>query len=152
MLLTVKYLSQKISFITIRSNQSNMTANQNFAPLTTKTELISFIGSMKMYSEYLDKLLIKMKPLYDLLHGKNNFHWDNELETLFHQVKLSIAKVVVLTLPNTNHPFFITVEFSLIGRGVSFSKGKTKENWIIFQTFLEFLQLMDKNSVLHIVN
>ena len=55
-----------------------------------------------------------MKPLfalYDLIHNVK-FHWNNGLETLFEQIKSSIIKYVTLTLLATNHPFFITVDFS----------------------------------------
>ena len=58
-----------------------------------------------------------MKPLYDLLYKNFKFHWNTDLETLFQQIKTFITEDVTLTLPNTNHPLFITVDSSLIGIG-----------------------------------
>ena len=58
-----------------------------------------------------------MNPPYNIQHDDNNFHWNNDLETLFQQIKISITKDFTLTLPNSNHPFFITVESCLIRIG-----------------------------------
>ena len=88
MLLTVKYLGHGIGFI-----------SKNFL------------------SCFSDKLYVNMKPLYITLHDNKNFHWNNEVETLFQQIKTPITKDVTLTLPNTNHSYFITVNFSLTDVG-----------------------------------
>ena len=72
---------------------------------------------MNIYSEIIEKLHVNLKPLYDLLRDCFNFHRNNELETSFQQTKTSITKDVTLTLPNTNHPFFIFVDSSSIGTG-----------------------------------
>ena len=58
-----------------------------------------------------------MKPLYDLLIHNIKFKWNKKLETLFKQVQTSITEDVTLTLPNTNYPFFFTVDSYLIGMG-----------------------------------
>ena len=87
-----------------------------------------------------------MKPPYDLLLEFIEFHWKNELETMFQQITTSITEGVTLALLNTKHPFFITVYFSLFGIG------SVKENVIINPQLLKFLILMNKNSVPAIVN
>ena len=58
-----------------------------------------------------------MKVLYDLLEQNIKFHQKNLLKTLIQQIKKTITNDVTLTLPNTNHPFYITVDSSLTGIG-----------------------------------
>ena len=62
-----------------------------------------------------------MKPQYDFFLDSIKFHWNNELEALFQQIKTSVTKDVILTSPDTKHPFSIFVDTSLNGIGcVSF--------------------------------
>ena len=59
-----------------------------------------------------------MNILCDFLHNNFYFHWNEELETLFQQIKASITKDFTLTLPKTNHAFFfITVDYSFVAIG-----------------------------------
>ena len=83
---------------------------------------------MNFYSKFIDRLHVIVKPLYGLLHDNNKFHWNNELETLFQQIKTKITKDVTLTLHNTIHPKLTTKDSPVIAIGcVSFQtidKGK----------------------------
>ena len=72
-----------------------------------------FNGSINIDSEFIHKLRVNFRHLYDLLHDNCKFHWDIELDTLPQQKKSSIKKTYTLTLPNKNHAFFITLNFSL---------------------------------------
>ena len=70
---------------------------------------------MNFFSEIFDEIQVNMKSLFDLLNDKIGFHWKIELKTIFEQNKTSITKDVVLTLPNTNHPFVISLDSPLNG-------------------------------------
>ena len=76
-----------------------------------------FIGSMNFYSKFINKLHISLKPFYTLLHDYSSFEWTSDLDNLFNQIKLSISKDAELAIPNTTHPFYITVDASSIGLG-----------------------------------
>ena len=66
---------------------------------------------------FFDKLHVNLKPLCDLFDDINKFHCKNDLETLFYFFTTFITKDVTLTLPNTNHPFVLTADCFLIGKG-----------------------------------
>ena len=74
-----------------------------------------FIGSMNFYSKFINKLHISLTPFYTLLHDDILFEWTPDLDKLFNQIKLSLSKDAELAIPNTTHPFYITVDASLIG-------------------------------------
>ena len=70
---------------------------------------MQFLGSVNFYSKLIEKLHIDLKPLYTLLHDDVNFQWTPELEKIFQDVKNKMTAETELTIPNTKHPFFITV-------------------------------------------
>ena len=57
-----------------------------------------------------------MKPLYTLLHDDVKFQWTPELEKNFQDVKNSMTADTELTIANTKHPFFKTVD-AFVGLG-----------------------------------
>ena len=78
---------------------------------------MQFLGSVNFYSKFIEKLHINLKSLYTLLHDDVKFQWTPELEKVFQDVKNSMTADTELTIPNTKHPFFITVDASLVGLG-----------------------------------
>ena len=78
---------------------------------------MQILGSVNFYSKFVAKLQINLKPLYTLLHDNVKFQWTPELEKIFQDVKNPMTAETDLTIPNTKHPFFITVNASLVGLG-----------------------------------
>ena len=78
---------------------------------------MQFLGNVNFYSKFIEKLHINLKPLYTLLHDNKKFQWTPELEKKFQDVKNSMTADTELPTPNTKHPFFITVDASLVGLG-----------------------------------
>ena len=98
MLLKVKFLRHEIDYNTIKPIQSKIAAILKIPSPMGKVALMSFIGAVNFYTQFLDKLHNNLKPFYDLL-------------------KTSLTSDTELTIPNTKHPFFVTVDASLIGLG-----------------------------------
>ena len=78
---------------------------------------MSFIGAHNFYTKFIEKLHINLKPFYDFLNENTPWKWTDEHERLFQNLKMSLTSETELTIPNTKHPFFITVDASLIGLG-----------------------------------
>ena len=78
---------------------------------------MQFLDSVNFYSKFIENLHINLKPLYTLLHDDVKFQWTPELEKIFQDVKNKKTAETELTIPNTKHPFFITVDASLVGLG-----------------------------------
>ena len=78
---------------------------------------MSFIGALNVYTKFIEKLHINLKPFYDLLHENTPWKWTDEHESLLQKLKMSLTSETELTIPNTKHPFFITVDAALIGLG-----------------------------------
>ena len=117
MLLKVKFLGHEIGYNTIKPIHSKITAIHKIPTPTGKVALMGFIGALNFYTKFIEKLHINFKPFYDLLHENTPWKWTDEHERLFQKLKLSLTSKTEFTLPNTIHPFFITVDASVIGLG-----------------------------------
>ena len=120
MLLKVKFLGHEIGYNTIKPIHSKITAIHKIPSPTGKVALMSFIGALKFYTKFIEKLHINLKPFYDLLHETTPWKWTEDHERLFQTLKTSLTSDTELTIPNTKHPFFITVYASIIGLGAVF--------------------------------
>ena len=117
MLLKVKFLGHEIGNNTIKPIPSKIEAIKRIPFPKEKKDNMQFLGSVNFYSKFFEKLHINLKPLYTLLHDDVKFQWTPELEKLFQNVKNAMTADTELTIPNTTHPFFITVDASLVGLG-----------------------------------
>ena len=117
MLFKVKFLGHEIGYNTIKPIHSKIAAIHKIPSPTGKVALMSFIGALNFYTKFIEKLHINLKPFYDLLHENTPWKWTDEHESLFQKLKMSLTSETELTIPNTKHPFFITVDASLIGLG-----------------------------------
>ena len=76
---------------------------------------------------------MKLLCHYIMLEFNVNGMMNCELETLFQRNQTSIIKDVVLNLPNTNRPMFVTLDTCFIGIGsVSFKMKVKEKNWMKF--------------------
>ena len=44
---------------------------------------MNFIGALNFHTKFIEKLHIKLKPFYDLLHENTPWKWTDEHERLF---------------------------------------------------------------------
>ena len=122
MLLKVKFLGHEIGYNTIKPIHSKIAAIQKIPSPTGKVALMSFIGALNFYTNFFEKLNIILKPFYDLLHENTPWKRTDEHESLFQKLKMSLTSETESIRPNTKHPFFITVDASLIGLGAVLSQ------------------------------
>ena len=117
MLLTVKFFGHEKGNNTITPIPSKIEAIKRIPAPKDKKDVMQFLGRVNFYSKFIEKLHINLKPLYTLLHDDVKFQWTPELEEIFQDVNNSMTADTELTIPNTKHPIFITVDASLVGLG-----------------------------------
>ena len=116
MLLKVKFLGHEIGNNTIKPIPSKIEAIKRI-PSPKEKDVMQFLGSVKFYSKFVEKLHKNLKPLCTLLHDDVKFQWTPELEKILQDVKNALTTETELTIPNTKHLFFITGDASLVGLG-----------------------------------
>ena len=93
MLLKVKFLRHEISYDTINPIYLKIAAIHKIPSPNGKVALLSFIGALNFYTNFIETLHINLKPFYDLLHENTSWKWTDEHETLFQKPKrLSLLK------------------------------------------------------------
>ena len=117
MLLKVSFLGHDIGYNTIKAIHSKNAAIHKIPSPTGKVALRSFIGALNFYPKLFEKLNSNHKASYNLLHENTPRNWTPDNEQLFIKLKFSLTSDTELTILNTKHPFFITVDASLIGLG-----------------------------------
>ena len=60
---------------------------------------------------------MNLEPLYTLLHDDVKFQWTPEIEKNSKMLKIPMTADTELFIPNSKHPFFRTVDASLVGLG-----------------------------------
>ena len=106
MLLKVKFPGLEIGYNTIKPIHSKIAAIHKLPSPTGKIVLMSFIGAPNLYTEFIEKLQIVLKPFYDLLHENTPRNWTPEHEFLLNKLKSSLISDTELAIPNTNYQFF----------------------------------------------
>ena len=105
MLLKVKFLGHETGNNTTKPIPSKIEAIKRIPSPKEKKDVMQFLGSVSFYSKFIEKLHIKLKPLYTLLHDNIKFQWTPELEKIFQDVKNAMTANTELTIPNTNIQF-----------------------------------------------
>ena len=91
---------------------------------------------MNFYHKFINKLHISSKPFYTPLPDNISFIWTPEIDKLFNDIKTSLSKDAELAILNTTHPFYVTVEASLIGLGaILFQSNTDNKMQVLFYNF-----------------
>ena len=118
MLLKVIILGHEIGINTINPIPSKIGAIKRILSPKEKKDVMQLLRCVNFYSKFVEKLHINLKPLNTLLHVDVKLQWTPESEKkTFQDVKNVMTAETELTIPNTKHPFFITVDASLVGLG-----------------------------------
>ena len=98
-------MGHEIENNTIKPIPSKIEAIKKISSPKEKKDVMQFLGSVNIYSKFIEKLYINLKPLYTLIHDDVNFQWTPELEKIIRDVKNAMTAETELTIPNTKPPF-----------------------------------------------
>ena len=103
---------RSISYNWAHSIQNCCNPQNSFANRKTWTDEFDWLFSS---FHFCFDVHVVLESLKILLHDTHKPQWNNDFEMLLQHLKTFITKVVTLTLPNTNHTLFNTVEPFEIG-------------------------------------
>lgn len=111
------YLGHIIDRYGIRPNPEKIAAIVNFPTPRTARKLRQFLGLAGWLRKFVKNFSCIARPLYALLKKTTKFHWGEEEEVAFTQLKERLCSEPVLRTPDFSLPFKIFTDASAVGTG-----------------------------------
>ena len=116
---TVEYLGHKVGQGFVTSITAKVEAISQFPIPTNKKELMRFLGMAGFYRKFCPNFSSVVGPLTNLLQKKVNFSWTKDCDESFKKIKCVLMNTPVLSAPNFDKQFKLTVDASDIGIGAA---------------------------------
>ena len=113
----VKYLGHIISPGEIRPDPDNITKIRDLPAPNTVKQVRSFLGMASYYRTFLPDFSRRAQPLTELTKKRATFHWGQQEEEAFEDLKAALTQEPVLTLPDFTKPFILMTDGSSTGLG-----------------------------------
>ena len=116
---TVEYLGHKVGQGFVTPITAKVEAISQFPIPTNKKELMRFLGMAGFYRKFCPNFSSVVGPLTNLLQKKVNFSWTKDCDESFKKIKCVLMNSPVLSAPNFDKQFKLTVDASDIGIGAA---------------------------------
>ena len=114
---TVTYLGHVVGQGKVKPIKAKVEAIEQYPTPTTKRELMRFLGMVGYYRKFCPNFSDIASPLTDLLKKNTKFIWSDQCETAFHKIKAILMSSPVLTAPDFQKQFKLSVDASDKGCG-----------------------------------
>ncbi|KAK3100143.1 hypothetical protein FSP39_015288 [Pinctada imbricata] len=116
---TVEYLGHKVGQGFVTPIMAKVEAISKFPIPTNKKEVMRFLGMAGFYRKFCPNFSSVVGPLTNLLQKKVNFAWTNDCDESFKKIKCVLMNSPVLSAPNFDKQFKLTVDASDVGIGAA---------------------------------
>ena len=116
---TVEYLGHKVGQGFVTPITAKVEAISQFPIPTNKKELMRFLGMAGFYRKFCPNFSSVVGPLTNLLQKKVNFSWTKDCDESFKKIKCVLMNTPVLSAPNFDKQFKLTVDASDMGIGAA---------------------------------
>ncbi|KAK3102916.1 hypothetical protein FSP39_014938 [Pinctada imbricata] len=116
---TVEYLGHKVGQGFVTPIMAKVEAISKFPIPTNKKEIMRFLGMAGFYRKCCPNFSSVVGPLTNLLQKRVNFAWTNDCDESFKKIKCVLMNSPVLSAPNFDKQFKLTVDASDVGIGAA---------------------------------
>ncbi|KAK3095181.1 hypothetical protein FSP39_011146 [Pinctada imbricata] len=116
---TVEYLGHKVGQGFVTPIMAKVEAISKFPIPTNKKVIMRFLGMAGFYRKFCPNFSSVVGPLTNLLQKNVNFAWTNDCDESFKKIKCVLMNSPVLSAPNFDKQFKLTVDASDVGIGAA---------------------------------
>lgn len=118
---SIQFLSYVVSREGLKVSPNKVLAIDQWPRPSSITEVRSFHGLASFYRRFIPHFSGVMAPITDCMKG-TKFHWTNDVEAAFHEIKRRLTSAPILVLPDFSQPFELHCDVSKIGIGAVLSQ------------------------------
>ena len=111
----VSYLGHRVTEEGLLPDPSLLTAIRDIPPLTTATEVRSFLGLAGYYRRYVKGFAAFAAPLFALTRKDALFHWSEDCQAAFDQLKTRLTTSPITAFPDFSQAFQLYTDASTAG-------------------------------------
>ncbi|KAH9674643.1 Endonuclease [Citrus sinensis] len=108
----VEFLGHKIAGGKLMMENAKVKVILEWEPPLKVPELRSFLGLVNYYRRFIKGYSAKAAPLTDMLKKNRTWHWSEECQRAFEELKKAISEEPILDLPNHTKPFEVQTDAS----------------------------------------
>ncbi|XP_061352879.1 uncharacterized mitochondrial protein AtMg00860-like, partial [Gastrolobium bilobum] len=113
---SIQFLGHIVSSDGVAPDPDKVIAVSEWPTPTTVTQVRAFLGLSGYYQKFIKGYAQTASPITDLL-TKGKFHWTEEANTTFMELKTCLTEAPILTLPDFQKQFIIETDSSGTGIG-----------------------------------
>ena len=118
----VSFLGHVISASGVEVQPEKTEVVRNWAVPRNLSELRSFLGLASYYRRFIEGFSVVAAPLYQLLRKGVQFHWNEQQQIAFDELKLRLSSSPVLASPRSEGTYILDSDASDYGLGVVLSQ------------------------------
>lgn len=118
---SIQFLSYVVSREGLKVSPNKVLAIDQWPRPSSITEVRSFHGLACFYRRFIPHFSGVMAPITDCMKG-TKFHWTNDVEAAFHEIKRRLTSAPILVLPDFSQPFELHCDVLKIGIGAVLSQ------------------------------
>lgn len=118
----VKYLGYIVGDGVLRTDPEKVSAVLDYPSPSTVKQLRRFLGMAGWYRRFIHNFALITTPLTDLIKKGKKFHWNDQAQKAFEELKRKLCSAPVLSSPNYDKPFIIQCDASKYGIGAVLSQ------------------------------
>ena len=118
----VSFLGHVVSAARVEVQPEKTKAVNNWPVPTNLSELRSFLGLAAYYRRFICGYSIIAAPLYLLMRKGQRFHWTNDQQHAFVELKKRLTSAPVLASPRTTGTYYLDTDASDYGLGIVLSQ------------------------------
>ena len=124
---SIEFLGHIVSAEGLRPDPKKVQAITSLQAPANIHELRSFLGCANFYRRFIERFAHRAAPLTDLLRQNVSYHWVEDHQHAFEDLKGALTSAPVLRPPDMDRPFFLHTDASKVALGAALMQSTSED-------------------------